>query len=162
MSMDLGKIVTFTNITDEPFTHNYQGVPFTVEARESKSFPYDLGRHLAKHLARKILFASKEDKRKLLGYNDQDIRNDVALFTTREEGDLIQLILGEVSSAPVAPELSEAERIKQRVEDLNANKPEDAPERTKKDVIEEMEAKGLNVDKRKSLDTLLEELKAAE
>lgn len=162
MSMDLGKVVTFKNVTEEQFTHAYGGVPFTFAPGEEKTLPYDLGRHLAKHLARKILISSGQNKLDLLGRNKNDTRNDIALYKVSDEKDMIGFILGETSSAEVAPELSEAERIKQRVEQLNESKPEDAPERTKKDVIQEMLAKGMNVDKRKSLDTLLKELEAHE
>lgn len=152
MGMDLGRIVRFTNITGEDFTHLYQGQPFTVKAGESVLWPYDLGRHIAKHLARKILFTdAKPDA----------LKNDRALFTGDDEKSLIEKILGEESNSPVSPQLSEVEILRKRIEELNANKPEGAPEgRTKADVIAEMEAKGLPVDKRMSMAKLEEQLAA--
>lgn len=148
--MDLGRIVRITNITESDFTHAYNGQPFTVKAHESMLFPYDLGRHLAKHLARKILFSDAKV---------EQLKNDRAVFTPDTEESLISRILGDEMQSPVSPELSEAERLAKRVNELNTSRPEDAPEvRTKAEVIELMKAKGLPVDARKSLATLEEEL----
>lgn len=155
--MDLTKVVRLTNITDEDFTHLYGGVPFTFKARESQLLPYDAARHFAKHLARKILMADKEKKRALLGYHPTDIRNDVPLYSITDEGEMIAKILGEVSSAPVSPQLTPEEVLRARIKELNP--PSDAPEKgTKKDVIQELEKMGIVVDKRKSLATLQKEL----
>lgn len=152
MGMDYARIVRFTNIMDEDFTHLYHGDQFVVKANETMLYPYDLSRHLAKHLARKILFRdAKPDV----------LKNDRALFTGDDEQSLIGKILGEESNSPVSPQLSEAELLRRRIEELNANKPEGAPEgRTKADVIAEMEAKGLPVDKRMSMAKLEEQLSA--
>lgn len=152
MGMDLGRIVRITNITGTDFSHPYHGQVFTVKANEGLLFPYDLGRHLAKHLARRIMFSNA---------TTEQMKNDRALYNEDDESSLIQKILGEESNAPISPELSEAERLAKRVSELNANKPEGAPTRTKVDVIEEMKAKGLPVDSRKSLATLEAELAKA-
>lgn len=153
MGMDLGRIVRFTNITEEDFTHLYHGQSFTVKAHESLLFPYDLGRHLAKHLARKILFSDARP---------EALKNDRALFGEADETMLIGKILGEESNSPVSPQLSEAEIMRKRVEELNAAKPEGAPEgRTKADVVAEMEKLGLPVDKRLSMAKLEEQLAAS-
>lgn len=153
MGMDLARIVRFTNITQSDFTHLYHGQPFTVKAKESMLFPYDLGSHLAKHLARKILFSTA---------TPEELKNDRALFTNESENSLIGKILGEESNSPVSPELSEVELMRKRVDELNVHKPDGAPEgKTKVDIIAAMEAKGLPVDKRKSMATLEEELAAA-
>jgi hypothetical protein len=155
MTMDLARIVRFTNITADDFTHSYHGQPFTVKAEESILFPYDLGRLLAKHLARKILFAGIDKQRLLV---------DRAAFTATDEAALVARILSDEAHAPVSPQLSEAERLRKRVEDLNANAPEgvkDTGGRTKADVIAEMEKAGLPVDKRSSMATLEEQLTAS-
>ena len=150
--MDLGRIVRFTNISDSDFTHLYHAQQFTVKSNESVLFPYDLGRHLAKHLARKILLGNAKV---------EELKNDRALFNEETEKEMITKILGDETQAAVSPELSEAERLRRRVDELNAHKPEGAPEgRTKADVIAEMETKGLPVDKRKTMATLESELKA--
>lgn len=153
MSMDLGRVATITNITNESFTHRYAGQPFTIEAGESLIYPYDLARHLAKHLARKILFSDAKP---------EQLRNDRALYTKETEDDLVGKILGEESRQELPPELSEQELLKRRIEELNAKKPEGAPaERTKADVIADLEAMGEPVDKRMSLQKLEEQLKKA-
>lgn len=152
MGMDLGRIVPFTNITTEDFTHNYHGQPFTVRAGETQIFPYDLSRHLAKHLARKILFTDAKP---------ESLRIDRALYTPETEQQLMSKIMGAESREAVSSQLSEQELLRKRVEELNASKPEGAPEgRTKADVIAELEAKGLPVDKRLSMAKLEEQLKA--
>ena len=110
MGMDLGRIVRFTNITNSDFTHLYHGQSFTVKANESLLFPYDLGRHLAKHLARKIMFSDAKP---------EQLKNDRALFTNEDEQSLIGKILGEESSSPVSAQLSEAELMRKRVAELN-------------------------------------------
>lgn len=150
MGMDLGRIASFKNITNQDFTHNYHGQPFTVKAGETQIFPYDLSRHLAKHLARRILFADVPP---------EILRMDRALFTRETESELMGKIMGDETRQEVPVQLSETELLKQRVADLNAAKPEGAPEaRTKADVIAEMESMNLPIDKRQSMQKLEEQL----
>ena len=52
--MDTG-VLTFKNIDDEDFTHQFHGEQITVEAGELKILPAKVANHLAKHLAYKIL-----------------------------------------------------------------------------------------------------------
>lgn len=150
--MDLGRIAPLTNITSESFTHNYHGQPFTIKAGETMVFPYDLSRHLAKHLARKILFSDAKP---------EQLRNDRALYTKESELELMAKIMGDETRKELPVQLSEKELLRARVEELNAAKPEGAPERTKAEVIEEMTKMGLSFDKRTALSTLEEQLKAA-
>jgi hypothetical protein len=158
MNMDLARIVRFTNITDEDFTHSYHASPYTVKAHETLLFPYDLGRLLAKHLARKILFA---------GLSRDRLSVDRAAFSGEDENSLIAKIMHDEANRPVSPQLSEAQIIRNRVDELNANPPEGANAsavsagRTKADVIAEMEKLGLPVDKRSSMAKLEETLAAA-
>lgn len=155
MTMDLARIVRFTNITNEDFTHSYHGQSFTVKATESLRFPYDLGRLLARHLARKVLFSSAPKEKLLV---------DRALFTEVDEGALIARILSDETNSPVPKELSQEEILRQRVDSLNANPPEGtsvnavSAGRTKADVIAELEKAGLPVDKRMSMAKLEEQL----
>jgi hypothetical protein len=44
-----GKVVSFTNITAQDFSHAYAGVPYYIPAGQTLMFPYHLGKHLAKH-----------------------------------------------------------------------------------------------------------------
>jgi len=153
MSMDLARIVRFTNISNEDFTHLYHGQPFTIKAAESLLFPFDLGRHLSKHLARKILFSKA---------SIADLKNDRVPFSNEDEGSLIAKILGEETNSPVSKALSEDEILRQRIAELNVNKPEGVLEgRTKADVIADMEKLNLPVDKRLSMAKLEEQLAEA-
>lgn len=149
--MDLGRISSFTNITREDFTHSYHGQPFTIKAGETLLFPHDLTRHLAKHLARKILISDAKP---------EQLRNDRALFTIETESELVTLIVGSESRREVPQVLSEPELLRQRVSELNNLKPEGAAPagRTKADVIAEMEALNLPIDKRNSMAKLEEQL----
>lgn len=160
--MDLSRVVTFTNITSGEFTHLYHGVPYSVAGGSSKIFPYDLARHLAKHLARKILFTSHSERVSKLGLPQYSPELDKPLYAVEDEEALIARILGEVSSAPVAKQLSPEEILRQRVDELNANPPEGATTgRTKADVIADLEKLGQPVDKRNSMASLEEQLAKA-
>jgi hypothetical protein len=153
MGMDLGRIVTFKNITNQDFTHSYHAQPFTVKAGETQVFPYDLGRHLAKHLARRMLFSDAPP---------DVLRVDRALFTRETEQQLMGKILGEEAREEVSVALSENELIRKRVDELNNARPEGALSgRTKADVIAEMESMNLPIDKRQSMQKLEEQLAAA-
>jgi hypothetical protein len=44
------------NPLSEDFTWTFDGKPYTIPAKSKKSFPEFLSRHLAKHLARKIVY----------------------------------------------------------------------------------------------------------
>ena len=56
--------ITLVNPTDEDFTHNFNGEPYTIKAKEHKNFVGPVGKHLARHLAIKMVEASfsKKDK----------------------------------------------------------------------------------------------------
>lgn len=153
MSMDLGRIASITNITSEDFVHAYNGTPFTIKASETLVLPYDLARHLAKHLARKIIFSDAKPS---------ELRNDRSLVTKESEVELIGKIISDPSNKPVPVELSKDEILKKRVEELNEDKPEEVTsDRVKADVIKEMDSLKLPVDKRKSKESLEEELAKA-
>lgn len=154
MGMDYARIATVTNITSEPFTHNFHGQPYTILAGETLQFPYDLARHMAKHLARKILFSDAKP---------EQLRNDRAVFTKETEMELMEKIIGPEFRKEVPKQLSEQELLRQRVAELNSTKPDGAAPagRTKADVIAEMEKLGLPVDRRMSMAKLEEALSAA-
>lgn len=48
------------NPLNEDFTHSHAGRPYTLKAKERKQFPEFLGRHLAKHLAKRICIGNHE------------------------------------------------------------------------------------------------------
>lgn len=60
--------VTITNPTNEDFTWNYNGEPYTVKAGEDAAFAKPVAYHLAKHLSTKMVV---EDVKK--GMSKKDI-----------------------------------------------------------------------------------------
>lgn len=146
------KIVRFTNIDKESFTHSYRGVSITVQAGEGYIGRFPELNHLATHLARKILSRNaKEGKSK----TDDKIK----LWTPEQIEELKGRILTHVGNdAPKsAPSLEE-----KRKEDLESIKkefePEPLPPVTKKDVIAELEKRGTKPDISKSKEELLKDL----
>lgn len=145
------RIVRFTNIDKESFTHSYRGVSITVQAGESYIGRFPECNHLATHLARKIL--SREAKSKFA-------KNEpVKLWTPDQVEELKKKILTPMgnetpSSAPTAEE--------KRKEDLKKIEkefpPKPAPPVTKKDVIAELKKRGVEADVKKTLKELLQQL----
>lgn len=145
------KILRFTNIDKESFTHSYKGVSITVQAGGSYVGRSPECNHLAKHLARKML--SREAKKKIA-------KNKPAkLWTPEQINDLKGKILTPMGneSPPAAP--TPEEKRKQDLKEIEKDfppKPE-APV-TKKDVIAELKKRGVEADVKKTLEQLLEQL----
>jgi hypothetical protein len=145
------RIVRFTNIDKESFTHSYRGVSITVQAGENYIGRFPECNHLATHLARKIL--SREAKSKTS-------KNDpVKLWTPEQVDQLKEKILTSMGNEtpPASPT-----REEKREQDLESIKkefpPEPAPPVTKKDVIAELKKRGVEADIKKTLNELLQDL----
>lgn len=156
----MSKVVTFTNISEEEFEHSYNGQVYFVAAGETLILPFSLADHLAKHLARKILISQD----KIVSVKD-DVTGGLGAPIWSEEAvnALKAKILGEVESRKQDLPKSEDEILREKISELNqvADEPADAETyRSKKDVIEALEAKGKPVDVRKTKDELLEQLNA--
>ena len=99
-------IVTIQNIDNEDFIFEYNrsegNAPFLIRAGEIARFPKFLAQHALKHLITKILNKRKEKT------NNQTLRMELAN----------QIIVGEEKAAQV-PQLTEAERLRKEVENLN-------------------------------------------
>jgi len=119
-SPNVGKVVVMTNITDKDFTHAYGGVPFTVKAGESMNFPYDVGVHLARHLARRILIQGDKGATK---WDGKDVTNNNGngspIWNEQNEETTMQHILGETYTVEVKAKESEATQLRRQVEELN-------------------------------------------
>lgn len=139
---NVGKVVMFTNITSEDFTHPWGGEPFFVKAGETKPFPFDLGYHLAKHLARKILL--KNDK-SLTVFNPQDPTGGTgaSIWGEEDEKKLIAQILGQEFTQEVKADKTEIEKIKEQIESLQKLFP--VPQITAQD--DEIKSEGTLLDK---------------
>lgn len=157
------KIVRFTNIDSESFTHSYRGISITVQPGESYIGRMPECDHLAKHLARKMLARSKKKASK-------DDSKGIQLWNDREITELKTKILssiGEETLEEVSPE-EERKRDQKRLE-ADYGKPEledtpafDASKITKGEIIKDLESRGLTVDHNKTKDQLMTELMEAE
>lgn len=145
------RILRFTNIDKESFTHSYKGVSITVKVGESYMGRAPECRHLAKHLARKML--SREAKSKVA--KDKPIK----LWTPEEinklKGEILTPLGNEDPPSAPTPEQKRKEDLKD-IEKKFPPKPE-APV-TKKDVIAELKKRGVEPDVKKTLKELLDQL----
>lgn len=175
MSDNYGKVCSFTNITNQDFTHSWGGQPFFIKAGDTAMFPYDLARHLAKHLARKILLANDKG---LTQYDPKDPTGGTgkAVWGEEEEKALASKILGESFQHDVPREKTEIELLKEQVANLQdlygASKTEVTPEventlvqddkepnlLDKVQIIAELEKQGKTFDRRWNKAKLLEAL----
>jgi hypothetical protein len=120
MSNNIGKVVEMTNLDNEDFTHPYGGVPFTVKAGETMTFPFDVGLHLAKHLARKILI--RGDKGATSWRADDPTNNGgngFPIWNAETEETMIKKILGESFTVEAEKEKSEIEKLQEEISRLN-------------------------------------------
>lgn len=114
-----GRVVRFTNITDKDFSHAFGGQPFFVKAGETVMFPYDLAKHLAKHLARRI-FLDADTSPTQYDPNDKTGGTGKALWDEAKEQEMMGKILGESFTEELLAPKSELEQLKEKVEALNA------------------------------------------
>lgn len=120
---NVGKVISFTNIDAEDFTHKWGGQPFFVKAGETVMFPYDLAEHLAKHLARKILL--RTDKSSTV-YDPKDPSGGTGqrIWTVEDEQQLVKRILGTAIQQEVPREKTEVEILNEKVDALQKQFPE--------------------------------------
>jgi hypothetical protein len=91
-----GKVVRVTNIADFDFTPEmgamYDGRPFPLRKGESGLYPYVIGEHLARHLARQIKLhaAPVRDEKELDGRG-----KDAPLWSLADENLLTQAIMSD-------------------------------------------------------------------
>jgi len=112
-----GRVIAFTNITDEDFTHPYGGQPFFVKARETVMFPWSLANHLATHLARKVLLKTDKSSKQ---YDPKDETGGVGkpIWDDQAENELKSKILGASYQQEVATPKSEIELLKEQVDQV--------------------------------------------
>lgn len=178
------KIVRFTNISNFDFTGElgarFGGRDFFVAAGESLLCPLTVGDHLATHLARQILIqkAPIRDVNQVDGKgSDRPLWDDVKLAELKAK------ILVEVYEEDKKKPLTEAERMAQKVAELNSVVPAEPKEdlggnadpssivpvadspsseivyKDKAQIISELKVKGITFDARASKDKLEELLK---
>lgn len=151
------QIVTFKNIDRERFTHSFRGVSISIDAGVSQAMRLPEADHLATHLARKIL--SRENKAKIK--SDDRTAN---LFTDESVNRLKQQIITTLAVEDKPENKTPEERRNEDIQNLEKKylpdkKPTDT---TKKEIIEELEKRGVKVDPSKSKEELLTQLMEAE
>ena len=151
------KIVRFINIDSESFTHSFRGVSITIKAGE-----FYIGRlpeidHLATHLARKIL--SREKKK-----NTPKDRG-VQLFNDQEVQALKEQIISPAGEEQAPENLSagEARKLDQAKLEKEFNAPKVSTQVvTKKDLIADLESRGIKVENQWTKEELQEKVMEAE
>jgi|GEM_PF-2875243 len=156
------RIVRFTNIDNESFTHSFRGVSITVFAGESYPCRFPEADHLATHLARKILAR----QRKSMKISE---RGGILLWTQPEIEKMKEQIITEIANESNNRMTPEQERVK----DLETLKtkyagtaktiaPAAPVQVTKQDVIASLKERGAKVDVTKTKEELLQQLMALE
>ena len=155
------KIVRFTNIDHESFTHSYRGVSIKVDAGKNYVGRLPEVDHLATHLARKIL--AREKKK-----NTPKDRG-VNLWNTQEVDELKAKIISpvgeELSPDVISPEAArklDQERLAKEFDKPEPKPRTPAPKVTRKQLIEDLESRGLKVDPASTNEQLQEQVLQAE
>lgn len=156
------KVAVFTNISKKYFEHTHAfgdapAIPYMFQPGESRTLPFIIASHLAKHLARKMLIdgahgtVSPQSNRAI--YGDEDVQK------------LMDQILGEVSEREVKAPKTLNERIAQEIEELNPTDkeiiaPEGEKVTTKQEIMALLDKKGVSYNARLSKAELQDQLEA--
>ncbi len=157
--------VVFKNIDTEDFTHTYAGSPYTIRAGEKLILTYPVAMLLAEHLAMKIL---RRNKGKKFANAKGDIDKTFNLYPVGEKQAIMQQIVVEQIEQPLEKKDTTEEIEKKKIAALNEkykDKLDEAPGHTevsKKDVIVDLEKRGIKFNPRASKEELLELVKQAE
>ncbi len=118
-------VVRFTNIFDFDYTHAYGGVPYQLRAGETLLFPWAIGDHLATHLARQALIrkAPIRDENDPDGRGGETKRSDRPLWDDTAIDALKSRIIQEAYTEARPAVMTEAERYKQKFDELNKQFP---------------------------------------
>ena len=151
------RIVRFTNIDKESFTHSYRGISITVQAGENYVARFPEADHLATHLARKILARDKKAR------GAKDDPKAPILWTEEEIAELKTKIMQPIGSE--SPKTMTQEDLRKKDQELLKEKYEPKPpvkEVTKADIIRDLKTRGIEADVSKSKEELLQQLMEAE
>lgn len=159
--MNENVVVKITNISDFDFTSDmgamYGGVAYPLPAGGSMLVPSDLGKHLAKHLARQIIIRQAP----LAGSNEDNSAG--TLMTEEAEQALIAKIVSDAYTEEKAPVKTQDQVLQDKVAQMNQEaQTETAPAeyQDKAQVIDELNKRGIKFDARKgkaALEALLKE-----
>lgn len=149
------KVVKFTNIDDETFTHSYDGVQLTLRAGASQAMPWMEADHYSTHLARKML--SKRWKER-----GGDRMKSELKYTNEQVEEMKKDMIADLGELDAPENLDKTEAKRREREALNekfgVTEKKPVPEISKKDVINELTKRGQKVDIAKSKEELLNQL----
>lgn len=113
---DAARIFKVTNPFDFDFTHAWGGVPYTLPMGKPILLPYPLADHLATHLARQSLIrkAPLRDEKETDGKG-----KDRPLWSEEAIDEIKKSIMQEQYTEQPKPVTSEAELLRQKIEQLN-------------------------------------------
>ena len=115
-----GRVVDVTNISQEDFTHAYGGTPFTIKAGQTVTYPFGLGEHLARHLARRILLQGDTSATSYDAKNpDKAGGRGVPIINETNEREVMTSILSGQATVETVQPKSEVEMLKAQIADLN-------------------------------------------
>lgn len=140
------KIIKFTNIDVESFTHSYGGVSFTARSGMSIIGTWHLCDHLATHLARKIL---AREKKKTIKPNEKHV-----LYTDEQVELFKKKILSDINETENQDNVN-TEKVMAEIKPKEVKSPEPVKV-TRQDIIRDLKARGLKFDIHKTNAELLQ------
>lgn len=152
--LDELKICTVNNISNFDFTPElgamFGGRPFFIKKGESLIAPEPVAYRLAVNLAKAILLSKMPEAE----YGKGDDRSSLGVFSSEEVDKLVDQIMQEKYKEEKPAQLSEAELMKRRVEELNSSPLVETKREgvyaDKAEVIEELQKRGIKHDARGS------------
>lgn len=156
----LNRIVNFTNIDTETFTHSFDGVPQTINAGATLPMQWIVADLYATHLARKML---NRERRHTLKPGDRK-----RVYTEEEVDTRKVTMIREIAPVESRDIIPPAEQIARRTAQVAAAITTPTPQKRqqaaldKQMIVEELERRGVRVDRRKSKEDLEAHLRSLE
>ncbi len=153
------KIVRFTNIDNESFTHSFRGISITVAAGHSYMGRLPECDHLATHLARKMI--SRKKKAEIPAEKLGNLWTDKEVFEMKEK---ILSQVGTEDDNRINPEEArkrDIERLQKKFSPATVSEPK-LVEVSKKEIIADLKSRGIMANVELSRDELMAQLMAAE
>ncbi len=147
-------VITIKNISNEDFTHPYDRYPQTIKAGETLPFPYPVGMHLAKHLARKMA----KQAFKLRDKGGKMDRKSVNMFNSTSVEPYMEKIVLTRTDKPLPAVKSSGEILNERTQEMQKNFPKEANKEvkvTKKQIIADLDKRKISYNPRDTVPVLL-------
>jgi len=139
------KIVKFTNIDTESFTHSYGGISMTARPGMSIIGTWHLCDHLATHLARKVL---AREKKKTIKPNEKHV-----LYTEAQVEEFKKKALSDVNETENQDNVNTVKVMEAKPKEVNVPAPVKV---TRQEIIKDLKERGLKFDIHKTNAELLQ------